>query len=467
MHPGCSVRRSLGCLASVLALLGPAKLDAEEAANTCPRMAALPGSGPNRTGARLRPGMHLTHEQSLQLRPLLPPEVWRLRDEFFHPGMRLEVGPCYRAYARAQSYEDATHRNAGRSHLDADGNLLGYEAGLPFPPERFAPDAPDAALRWAWNVEWRHRGPGIRGPFRLVDMPGRVGRPQTYEGTWSFLQTGHRADLADGIEAKASAFGWVAGGRFDAPHGIRHLAWRQQRGIEAKEEARRPDDTFIYVPSLGKVRRAATPWVDGLYMPRYRASQAAGAANATSTSSIQVTEHLRRGLVGLSMRPNAYRWRMRGERDVLAPLNVTRPGFPTEAQRTFGPSGLSAGDDRWDVRRAVVIEGALRTGDRDYDFLTLYIDAQNQQPLYYLTHRRGREVVDVGILLHRYTGDRAPEPIYPDGSPIHAFEPVAAVFYDGRDGSGWRRESYDLRMTAPTPTEIQALLSGQDLTRGH
>ena len=35
--------------------------------------------------------------------PLLPPEIWRNREQFFHDGMRLEIGPCHRRYPVAES----------------------------------------------------------------------------------------------------------------------------------------------------------------------------------------------------------------------------------------------------------------------------------------------------------------------------------------------------------------------------
>jgi hypothetical protein len=476
MPPGRSCRRLLAAATSafVVALPG-AHLRAEAPASACPRLAPAPGANAGAPGASLHEGMLLDHESVLLLPDLLPTEVWRLRETFFHEGMALEVGPCHRVYALTRAYDEASRHRARKPSVDEEGNLMDYEAGLPFPPAQIDVRAEDAGIRWAWNLERRHRGPGVRGRFRLVDMPSRLGGMQVYEGEWSFVQTSHRADLASRAEAVAASYAWVAGGRFSSPNATRHLAWHQLRPDESDQDFDLPDHTFVYIPSMRKVRRAASTWVDGLYMPRYRASAPGGggfalpggAANPTSGSSIQVTEHLRRGFVGLSLRPNAYRWRVLGEREVLAPLNITHLGYPSERRRNFGPSGLSIADDRWDVRRAMVIQGALRATDRDHDFLTLYIDVQTQQPLYLMTHRRGAKLVEVGILAHRYTGDRTPEPLYPDGSPVNAFEPVAALFHDARDGgSGWRRESYDLRMTPPSVGEIEALMSQHQLSRG-
>ena len=109
-------------------------------------------------------------------------------------------------------------------------------------------------------------------------------------------------------------------------------------------------------------------------------------------------------------------WRVLGVREVLAPLNAARGGYPGEPERSFGPSGLALAGDRWDVRQAVVIQGALRERGRAYDWLTLYVDVQTQQPLYAITERRGEgRLVEVGILVHRFSGDQPGYPGWPDG----------------------------------------------------
>ena len=148
---------------------------------------------------------------------LLPAEVWRNREVFFHDGMRMEVGPCHRRYPVGEAYLQATQRFAPQSKLDDEGNLEGNVAGLPFPPDGIDPKAEDAGIRWAWNVERRYRGAGYAGKFRLVDMPTRAfGGIQTYEGNWFMLLTRHRADLAASDYALpiASDQDWIAGGSF-------------------------------------------------------------------------------------------------------------------------------------------------------------------------------------------------------------------------------------------------------------
>ncbi|HEY5656209.1 MAG TPA: DUF1329 domain-containing protein [Myxococcota bacterium] len=453
----------------------------------CPTLSGERSGGPHEDAApaRIREGAILDYADVLRLRTLLPVEVWRNRDAFFHEGMQLEVGPCHRRYPTPAFFAEATRRGADSVRLDEDGNLLGHRAGLPFPPERIDPRGPDAGLRWAWNLERRYRGAGPAGNFRLVDMPSRFGGVQTYRGSWFFLQTGQRADLPDSGYALPAApdSAWIAGGRFDEPAGVRHLAWRQLRPLDVAARYSAPDDTFVYVPGLRKVRRAGSAWVDGVYMPRYRVGGAdgggalaagggqygpSGALNPSAAEAIAVTEHLRRGFEGLALRPNAYHWRVLGEREVLAPLNVTRSGYPLDPDRNFGPSGLSVGNDRWDVRHAVVIQGARKEPADEYDLLTWYVDTQTLQPLYVIARRRGGgQLLEVGILLHRFSGDLPHYPRWPGGAPADVFDPVAAVFHDTADGgSGWRRESYDVTSVPRSAAEIERLTSPGLLDRG-
>lgn len=477
-------------LAVLLVVTSIASAESSEAprATPCPTLTDGTGSGPAQDAApvSVHEGMLVRYPDILRLGSLLPIEIWRNRDAFFHEGMELEIGSCRRDYPVPSFFREATTRLAGTARLDDAGNLRGHVAGLPFPPETIDAEAPDAGLRWAWNVARRYRGAGPDGSFRIVDMPSRIGGIQTYRGRWFFVQTSHRADLASSDYGLSFArnIAWVAGGRFDEPSSARHLAWKQSRPLDVATRYNTADDIFVYVPTMRKVRRAGSSWVDGMYVPRYRVGgegsggglSAGGgqfgpgaAINPSAGESIAITENLRRGFEGLTLRPNAYRWRVLAERDVLAPLNVTRVGYPEDPDRNWGPSGLSAGNDRWDVRRAIVIQGALREPGRDYDLLTLYIDMQTQQPLYVMSRRRrGGQLLEVGVLLYRFSGDVRGYPKWPNGEKANVFDPVAAVFFEVTDGgSGWRREAYDILSVPRSKAEVMKMISASDLSRGH
>jgi len=432
---------------------------------------------------RIAPGIPLGYDHLPSLQDLLPEEIWSNRRVFFYPGMRMQIGDCHRRYPVPAFFEEATRAHSAQVELDAEGNLLGYVAGLPFPPETIDPKAADAGLRWAWNLEHRFRGAGPVGSFRIVDVAGRMGGDQSYQGEFFFLQTSHRADLPASGYAEPDARGnlWVAGGRFAEPTEARHLAWRQMRPEESQQDYDQPDDTFVYVPTMRKMRRAPSAWVDGIYMPRYRVSGDAGGGGLpiggdsfsgpqgsiqpTAGESIRVTDNLRVGFTALALRPNGYVWRLRGEREVLAPLNVAWPGWPVERDRNFGPFGLSVASDRWDVRWAVVIDGLPREAT-EYEMLTLYVDWQTQQPLYVVTKTRRGRILEVGIPVHRYSEDTLNYPGWPNGERARVFDPVAEVFYRVSDDSGWRRESYDLHSTPSDPRLRRRFTASDYLERG-
>ncbi|MBW2542050.1 MAG: DUF1329 domain-containing protein [Deltaproteobacteria bacterium] len=453
----------------------------------CPGSGGRSGesAGEDATPTLIREGIALEYSDLPALRKLIPAEVWSHRSAFFSAGMLMQIGPCHRRYPVPRHFSAATQRYADRAELDADGNLRGYVAGTPFPPESIAADDPQAGTKWAWNLEYRNREAGPRGRFRITDMPSRTGGIQVYTGEFFQLRTSHRADLVDSAFAQPGSEGmlWISGGRFDTPSDARHLAWRQLRSLEADRRYSDPDDTFVYTPAMRKVRRAATAWVDGLYTPSYRVGDTAsggsiatgsggyaptGAVSLSSALSHAATEHLAVGFNDLSIRPNAYRWRLRGMREVLAPINGIRAGYPENPIRNYGTSGLAVGSDRWEVRYAAVIEGRTLNREQGFDSLIAYVDHQTQLPLYLITRRSGGLIVDIGIPVHRFSGEAVDYPHRPGADRTLVFDPVAAVYYRAANGgSGWRRESYDLKSTAPSRSELREMTTTDTLLRGN
>lgn len=454
----------------------------------CPVISAGDDDGTGAdTGIQLEEGMVLSLDNLIALRSLLPPEVWNWREAFFFEGMRMELGPCHRRYPTAPFYSHATLRHWEKVRLDDDGNLHDYVAGLPFPLDRLDPRAEDAGTRWAWNFELRYRGAGPAGSFKITDMPSRIGGVEVYEGEFFQVQTRNRADLPDDeyTVPEANENIWVGGGRFYEPFHARHLAWRQMRPERVRTKYKESDRTWVYVPDMRRSRRAAATWVDGFYTPRYSAAQQVAAGgpvpiatghgylgldtiSPTGAVPVIATAHLRRGFVGLSLRPNAYDWTYMGERDVIAPLNGSYLGWPEAPDRNYGPSGLSLANDTWDVRRAVVIQGVARREEANVGQVILYIDHQTQQPLFFVSRRRNGLLVDVGILAHRFSGDRPAYPTWPDGRKAYVFDPVAASFYGTADGgTGWRRESYDIISAPRDDANRRRMTSVAELDRGH
>lgn len=193
-----------------------------------------------------------------------------------------------------------------------------------------------------------------------------------------------------------------------------------------------------------------------------------GSISPTSGRSIAGSEDMRRGLTGITLRANAYHWRIIGEKEVLAPINVANSGYPHDPERPFGISGLSLASDRWDVRHVLVLEAATKVPNLAIWSLIVYVDYQTAQPLYWITRSKRHRLLDIGILGYRYSNDRNPVPQWPGGITADVFEPVVATFFDAGQGSGgWRRESYDIVSTPFPPEKIFELTTSGKLMRGH
>ncbi len=414
-----------------------------------------------------RPGDLLPLDRLERLSGYLPPEIWERRDVFFFEGQQLEVGPCHRIYPAAPFFEEATERDAGKAHLDEDGNLHGYTGeGLPFDWRDIADDAPDAGARWAWNMRYRYQGSGYRGEFRLLHVARRGRKIDRYEGSfYMFPMYGY-----PGARRNTNASFW-AGGAFTSPSVARGVAWRQLHPEATDRDAGRSDEVWVWIPDERKVRRAPPTAIDGIYMPTYIRGNAPMSRAVLPDGSeipgetIATTEHTRIGFTGLILRPNQYRWEFLRSQDVLAPINGKAIGYPGDPDRSYGPRGQSLASDRWDLRRAAVLRGVVRDPNQ-IGSVVVYVDVQTQQPLYMIARRRNKHIFEVGAFSGRFSGDDALHPHWVGGKErFGVILPAAASFYTGR-GLGWLRESFELRSDPPEEGEARDMTTVIKLQRG-
>jgi hypothetical protein len=425
------------------------------------------------------------------LKNYLPPALWEERDRFFYEGQRLEIGPCFRDYAPPAFFQEATEKERGKSHLQENGGIAGYHAGLPFPPDTIAPEDPQAGLKWAWNVAQRYQGGGLKTKFRVSDMVGRSGRAEPFEGELFLVSLAARADRvgADYKVPSAGTQAWVAGGVMTEPFAAREYAWRQYRDTETLTDPDRSDDLHAFLPEWRRVRRINSNQVEGLFMPSFSvgvqpATQLStgagpsmnGGASGGALGGVSIgaggggaITPKRTGFEGLVIRPLLYDFTLLGVQDVLTPINAVTPSYPEAKDRNFGPWGLSFGSDRWDLRRALVLEGRFR-GSRGGDQtarLILYVDLQTLQPLYFLSYDKRGEAIDVGMFVGRWSEDRADYPKWADdpARPVRVIDSVGASFANLSEGGGWRRESWDTVAIPTSDTNLPSLLSVDGLTK--
>jgi len=157
--------------------------------------------------------------------------------------------------------------------------------------------------------------------------------------------------------------------------------------------------------------------------------------------------------------------------DLLTPINAATPSYPEAKEREFGSWGLSFGSDRWDLRRALVLEGRtrLQVGGDQVSRLLLYVDLQTLQPLYSVTYDEHDEIRDVGLFVGRFSGDRPDYPRWPDdpARPVRVIDSVGASFANLSEGGGWRRESFTATAIPPNDAAISKRISVSTLSKGH
>ncbi len=418
----------------------------------------------------------------------LPPALWEQRDKFFFEGMRLEIGPCFRDYAPPAFFSDATEKFRGKTTLNPQGGIVGYVAGLPFAPDTIAADDPAAGQKWAWNTAQRYMAGGIDAKFRVSDMVGRTGRAEPFEGEIFLWEMAHRSERPgrDYRGPDAGTNEWIAGGLMFSPFAAREYAWRQYRDLDALADGARSDDLHAYLPEWRRVRRINSNQVEGIFMPAFSVgvqqsaqlaigggasgggAGAAGGAIGTGGGGGSITPK-RTGFEGLILRPLLYDWKLLGVQDVLAPLNASTPSYPEAKERDFGPWGLSFASDRWDLRRALVVEGRIKgtSGGDQVARLVLYVDLQTLQPLYYLSYDSHNEALDVGMYAGRWSEDRPDYPKWPDdpARPVRVIDSVGASFANLGEGGGWRRESWTATAIPPADDVLVKQVSVGNLTR--
>ena len=481
------------------------------AAGNCAALVGGPGVAEDAGGFPFRAGETIELARLGEVKRFLPVAMWDERDAFFYEGMRLEVGPCFKDYSPPAFFQQATARSAAR--LNADGGLDRYAAGLPFPPASIDPAGPDGAAKWAWNAAWRYRGGGFRGKFRVTDLKDAGSQSEAFEGEIFQIQLAHRADLLE--EGFRVPFAdpdelWVAGGQFTEPFNLRELAWRQYRPADSVRDPDRDDDLHAYLPQLRRVRRVSAAGVEGLYLPNFSTGatpgqtlavpvggagagastgggvgEGGGAAVSAGGGSAgggaqsggplpaeigHATGGSRNGFEHLELRPNLWSWKLAGLQDVLAPINVSRPMYPAEKDRPFGPSGVSLAD-RWDLRRALVLEATPREGEGQpvsNRRVLYYFDLQTLVPLYAVTHGPDGEVAGIEIHAGRWSEDRPDYPRWPGDAarPVRVIDSVATV-YASRDGrASWRRESWEMVSTPPSDEQLRRMHSLASLEHG-
>ena len=333
----------------------------------------------------------ITMDQIDKLKPFLPPEFWANRDFFFYEGMKLEVGPFHRDYAPAKVYRKATERFEGEPRIGPEESLENYTAGQPFPMEEIdCKSDPNAGNKIIWNFDYQWTGDGSDTHFYYSYWDRGEELPLFYEGTSKTISLSHReepqyldendGDLFRG-EKRKFAFGIEVTAPFDS-RGIKVMTYRYKSADKPQSEARN-DDTWVYVPTLRRVRRISS---------------------AQRTDAVSGTDFTFDDLRSFSGIPPQYEWECLGEMKLLAPMDSKVGAYPYNKDHNFGPYGLSYADDVWDLRDAVKIRFVPKNEDHPYSYKDIYLDEETLAPLYSFAYDRKEELWKIIWHNHRWSG---------------------------------------------------------------
>ena len=388
----------------------------------------------------------LDERKTEALHGFVPEELWANRERFFYAGMELEIGPCYRDYAPPAFFAEATERFRGQAALGPDGSLENHHAGLPFPPDTIDPNDPQAALRWAWNWAARYRAGGSFGEIRISLLASQ--EQQRFEATYFFLPLAFRADrAADGYRYPTPLdVAWAAGGE------SKNLASGEECAFRQYATGGRRPDLFFWNAAARKVERGVA----------YDSESA--------LTACLVGANIGDGLFLHGESPQLHEWKLVGVRDLLAPINARTPSYPTDRARGFGPMGASFASDRWELRRALVIEGRLREGAFGDGVVRFrwYLDLQTLFPLYYAAYRANQTQGGIGYFVGRWSEDRPDYPHWSDdpSRPVRVLDDAGSALVDWNDQDVVRTESWT-SVSLPRDEKKLARSLSQSSLRGH
>ena len=200
-------------------------------------------------GAEPKPGDVIDASNIEQYADYFPPSQKR----FFTDGYG--ISPLLAVHVREyepnlppKSYREITEKYAGKTKINADGSLNGYEAGMPFPD----PQEPNKALKVMYNFQYRWRGDDYWYPGGYILIDKRKGNNGTSKrANIKQLKYKHRTVL-DPKPAlnnpKDLHFAWLYLAMSPPNKDMTTLTWRY-------DDPFKNDDMWCYVPTLRRTLR--------------------------------------------------------------------------------------------------------------------------------------------------------------------------------------------------------------------
>jgi hypothetical protein len=392
----------------------------------------------------LAAGDVISYAELARLRPFLPRELWRLREQAFYEGMRLEIGTPHKDYSPAAAYEAATRRFTS-SGIGADGSLIGHVAGQPFPMASIdCQQDPHAGIKLAWNFDQQWEGSGSEAHFRVTFPRKGRARGSSFEGRIRTLQLAGRVDdltLQDPTVPERDRRKLVTQTAVTSQGGSGpSTVFTRFDSSEGPLANARLDETWRQLPGVGR---------DTLTHSRHRSNPLEGA------------EIVPDDLGSFAGVVTQYEWKCLGEMELLAPVDSQIRAYPYSSNHDFGPSGLSFASDRWELRRVVKLRMTPKDPEHPYARKDLYLDRQTLRALYSFAYDGAGALWKA--IWHNGRFSESEPAYYPGwpGVPVpRDAKTVADAVLNVQTGLGTRIEYWDNHGTPfGDPAEIQRFLS--------
>ncbi|HVP30445.1 MAG TPA: DUF1329 domain-containing protein [Myxococcota bacterium] len=349
-------------------------------------------------GARadVKVGDVITSANKDQLKGAIPDDLtpWVIDN---NPDLKMTI-VATEDYPPAPKYVEATVKFACQPSLDAQGNLVHFTAGQPFPYSEWAKKAtnhacdlkesdPQFALKLAWDVNYRWQGgSGLNLPHWGFSNMRNFGKEtwRVSQGEYRRTYFSGRADLLPEQSQlePGTDIEWAEFFDVKTPYDLRGTMFLLYRyNTTAKE-----DDTWAYIPALRRVRRIAA---------------------TQKSDSLLGTEFTLEDFYIFSGYVWDHQWEFKGDTTVLGAMDSKRKCFPRDFESTastaftrlgtdeewnacrFGPyRALAFVDETWQKRSAFELDDVPRQKGHPYSRKKIWYDKETMMPLYSLMYDR-------------------------------------------------------------------------------
>src|SRR5882724_10749490 len=300
--------------------------------------------------ADVKPGDTVTKANADAVKDLVSPGVmWCIKR-----GLPLKIVD-YKKIEVPKAYADATEKYSAQVKIAADGlNIENYVAGMPFP--KLDPNDPKIGTKIMWNYEYKwlitddadaRNFDADTGPIFGGETPMSIERHYLVDHVRALRYIGRLYvdpkpawESKEGFQSKSTLAPIVE------PFDLKGVGGLTNRYIDPAK----PDDTFLYMPSLRRVRRLSTA----------QRSDALFGQDTDLDSYYGYAGHI------------AWMdWKYLGEKEQLGVWHAQN--YPVK----WAPGGGDfAFEDNWEKRKVYVVEGVSKLPQYAYGKRVIYIDKE-------------------------------------------------------------------------------------------